>query len=97
MRFLELQSGGFLGLGGETRLVPVDAVTDIDDEHVYVGGSRERIHGSRPYEPSLAEERSYWEEAYGYYGAAPYWGLGYAYPLYPFARRPTEREPDRPA
>lgn len=84
VRFLEVESGGFLGMGSESRLVPVDLVRGIDREHVHVGETRERVHGSPAYDPDLTRDRDYYGSVYGWYGASPFWGTGYAYPAYPF-------------
>lgn len=77
VRFLEVESGGFLGIGGETRLLPVDALARIDRDAVHVDETRDRVHGSPRYDPEVTEEREYWNHLYGYYGRAPYWGPGY--------------------
>ncbi len=84
VRFLELESGGFLGLGSDTRLVPVDAVARVDDEWVHIDQTQETVHGSPGYDPDLARDVAYYDEVYGYYGYPPYWSAGYAYPPYPY-------------
>ncbi|MCC3765100.1 PRC-barrel domain-containing protein [Glycomyces sp. TRM65418] len=86
VRFLEIGSGGFLGLGKKQVLVPVDAVTRIDDEHVYINRDREEVASGPGYDPELMPEpdRPYYEGVYGYYGFMPYWGTGYRYPGYPY-------------
>ncbi len=86
VRFLELESGGFLGLGGEKRLVPVDAVTRVEDDKVHMDATREGVHGSPAYDPDLVDKQAYFGEVYDYYGYAPYWAGGYAYPGYPYYR-----------
>jgi sporulation protein YlmC with PRC-barrel domain len=86
VRMLEVQSGGLLGLGGETRLVPVDAITRIDEDTVQIDQTREHVHASPPYDPELAVEESYYGDLYGYYGYAPFWTPGYTYPAYPYFR-----------
>jgi sporulation protein YlmC with PRC-barrel domain len=85
IRFLEVHSGGlgFLGLGGESRLVPVDAVTRTTDETVQVEPTREHVHGSPRYAPELARDERYYTDIYGYYGYGPFWAPGYEYPRYP--------------
>lgn len=79
-RFLVVTSGGFLGLGETKRLVPVDAVTAVEDE-VHVEPSRERVHGTREFDPEL-EPRPDLESVYGQYGYAPFWAPGYVGPMY---------------
>ena len=84
VRFLQVGAGGFLGLGERHFLIPVDAITRIDPDHVHVDQTRKRIVGAPTYDPSLAREPTYYEDLYGYYGYAPYWGPGYVYPRYPY-------------
>ncbi|MEP7764318.1 PRC-barrel domain-containing protein [Sanguibacter sp. 25GB23B1] len=81
VRFLEVTSGGFLGIGQEKVLIPVDAVTRIDDQ-VHVSTSRSHVEGSPGYDPELAAASplTYYGGLYGYYGMGPYWGQGYVYP-----------------
>jgi len=50
---------------------------------VVVDQTRERIAGSPAYDPDLTYDQGYYGGLYGYYGYAPYWGPGYAYPGYP--------------
>jgi CBS domain-containing protein/sporulation protein YlmC with PRC-barrel domain len=83
VRFLEVSSGGFLGLGATKFMLPVDAITRITDDAVYMNQSRERVAGSPHYDPTLVEER-YVSDVYRHYGYAPYWGPDYRYPPYPY-------------
>jgi sporulation protein YlmC with PRC-barrel domain len=76
VRFLRVGSGGFLGLGKTTSLIPVDAITRIDAKHVHVDTTRERVAESPPYNPQCMEE-SYWDHVYQHYGCAPYWASGH--------------------
>jgi len=90
VRFLEVGSGGFLGIGGERRLIPVDAVTDIDDEAVHVDKTRDSVAGSPAYDPEVVRtDSAYYGGLYGYYGYPPFWSAGYIYPgAYGYPRRP---------
>ncbi|MQM26876.1 PRC-barrel domain-containing protein [Glycomyces albidus] len=85
-RFLEIGSGGFLGMGKKQVLVPVDAVTRVDDDNVYIDKDRQLVASGPEYDPELMPEpdRPYFENLYGYYGYAPHWGAGYVYPRYPY-------------
>src|SRR5262245_53746366 len=76
VRFLELSSGGFLGLGATKFLLPVDAITRITNDVVYINQNRERVAGAPQYDPTLVEER-YVSDVYSYYGYPPYWGTDY--------------------
>lgn len=82
VRFLEVASGGIVGIGETKVLIPVDAVTGITDEAVRVDQTREHVAGAPAYDPTLTG-RPYWEGVYSYYGYGPYWMPGYVYPMYP--------------
>jgi sporulation protein YlmC with PRC-barrel domain len=84
VRFLRIASGGFLGLGEHTFLLPVDAITRITADQVTVDQTRERVAGAPRYDPDLVYDRDYYGDVYGYYGYGPYWAPGYVYPAYPF-------------
>lgn len=84
VRFLQVGSGGFLGIGKDKALIPVEAVTRIDPDHVHVDQSREHVAGSPRYDPDLTYDTEYWGNVYGHYGYTPYWGPGYVYPAYPY-------------
>lgn len=88
VRFLEVASGGFLGLGEKKVLLPVDAITRISDDTVYVNQTRQHVAGAPDYDPDLihedAGEGSYYGNVYRHYGYTPYWGPGYMYPGYPY-------------
>jgi sporulation protein YlmC with PRC-barrel domain len=79
VRFLEVGSGGFLGIGESKSLLPVDLVQSVAKDRVQVAESRARIGGAPRYDPALVDER-YLQGLYGYYGRAPYWVTGYTYP-----------------
>ena len=74
MRFLEVSSGGFLGLGATKFLLPVDAISRIDSRRRFTSiRARERVAGAPRYDPTLVEER-YVSDVYSHYGYPPYWG-----------------------
>ncbi|MBB5786347.1 PRC-barrel domain-containing protein [Jiangella mangrovi] len=83
VRFLQVGSGGFLGLGEKKQLIPVDAVVKVD-EQVHIAQERGHVAGAPAYDPGLVPQGEYFEELYGYYGYPPFWAAGYAYPAYPF-------------
>lgn len=81
VRFLEVGSGGFLGIGEEKRLIPVDAVVRVDKEAVRVDTTRENVRGGPGYDPDVVEDDpEYYGNLYGYYGFPPFWAPGYVYP-----------------
>jgi sporulation protein YlmC with PRC-barrel domain len=82
VRFLVVASGGFLGLGQEKSFIPVDAVSGITAGEVHLDQTRDKVAGAPAYDPDIVEERSYYEDVYGYFGYAPYWAPGYVYPGY---------------
>ena len=86
VRLVEVDSGGFLGLGGERRLVPVEMIERVEDDRVCIDQTREHVHAAPRYEPELVEEESYYHGVYGYYGYAPYWTAGHVFPRLPFGR-----------
>jgi CBS domain-containing protein/sporulation protein YlmC with PRC-barrel domain len=90
VRFLQVTSGGFLGLGATKFLLPVEAIARITDEAVYINQSRERVAGAPGYDPTLVDER-YVRDVYSHYGYPPYWGLDYEYPSYPYYPTPTRQ------
>ena len=83
VRFLKVAHGGFLGIGEDHFLVPVDAVTRVDNDHVHIDRDRGALGGVPGYDPKLAEDPAYYGNIYGWWGMGPYWGPGYVYPAYP--------------
>ena len=90
IRFLEVASGGFLGLGETKFLVPVEAITRLTDDTIYINETRQHVAGTPPYDPDLINqevgEGSYYGNVYRHYGYPPYWGPDYVYPPYPHYR-----------
>ncbi|MDX2004798.1 MAG: PRC-barrel domain-containing protein [Meiothermus sp.] len=86
VRFLQVGSGGFLGMGREHFLIPVDAVEVVGEDAVRVGLSRQRVAESPEYSADLVPDEDFYRSVYDYYGYMPYWSLGYQYPQFPFYR-----------
>lgn len=82
VRFLEVASGGFFGLGETRFLIPVEAVTGLSENALFLNQTRSRVVEAPAYNPQLASE-SYYADIYNYYGYSPYWGLSYACITYP--------------
>ncbi|MDQ2756824.1 MAG: PRC-barrel domain-containing protein [Actinomycetota bacterium] len=80
VRFLLVEHGGFLGFGNKTTLIPVDAVTKITDQEVFIDQSHERVATAPGYDPDLVDNRPYHASIYGHYGYEPHWGTSYNYP-----------------
>ncbi|HZX05772.1 PRC-barrel domain-containing protein [Kribbella sp.] len=74
VRFLEVGSGGLFGLGQRRLMVPVEAITRVEDDVVHVSQDRDQVAGGPTYDPEVVVERRYYENVYGYYGYPPYWG-----------------------
>jgi sporulation protein YlmC with PRC-barrel domain len=79
-RLLVVKSGGILGLGEERRLVPVEAVTAVD-EVVRVESTDDHVRSSGAYDPALSDRPDY-SEVYGYYGFTPFWHAAYIPPYF---------------
>ena len=76
VRFMEVASGGFLGLGESKSLIPVDAITRMTPDAVYIGHTREHVAGAPTYDPELVHtELEYFFNLYPYYGYPPSFGL----------------------
>jgi sporulation protein YlmC with PRC-barrel domain len=82
VRFMQVASGGFLGIGETKLMIPIDAITQITEDTVRIDQTRERVISAPGYDPALVRD-TYWEDLYGYYGYGPYWAPGYVYPPYP--------------
>jgi len=70
VRFMEVATGGFLGLGESKTLIPVEAITQITADEVRISHTREHVAGAPRYDPELTVMRdaSYWSGLYPYYG-----------------------------
>lgn len=80
VRFLLLEHGGILGFGQKKTMIPVDAVTKVDQDTVFVDLSKDRVASAPGYAPDLVADRVYHSSLYSHYGYPPYWGPGYRYP-----------------
>lgn len=83
VRFMEVGSGGFLGLGERKSLIPVDAITSMTADEVRISHTREHVAGAPSYDPDIVKDDShYFLSLYPYYGYMGYMGavppiLGY--------------------
>ena len=76
IRFMEVGSGGFLGLGESKSLIPVEAITRVTPDAVYIGHTRAHVAGAPRYDPELVESRlDNFFNLYPYYGYSPSFGL----------------------
>jgi hypothetical protein len=83
VHFMEVGSGGFLGIGESKSFIPVDAITRMTTDEVYISHTREHVAGAPRYDPDLVRDHShYFFSLYPYYGYMGYMGavppiLGY--------------------
>jgi sporulation protein YlmC with PRC-barrel domain len=76
VRFLEVGTGGFMGIGEKNYLVPVEAVVEVAEDRVNIEpGRTEKVEGPAPFDtkvapPPAAEERRAEDYAWLPYGKA---------------------------
>ena len=76
VRFLEVGSGGFLGIGEHKSLIPIEAVAEVDEQQVRVDRSREHVAAAPIYNPHVVPTDPYLNEIYDHYGYPPPWVPG---------------------
>ena len=87
VRFMEVGSGGFLGLGESKSLIPIEAITRVTPDAVYIGHTREHVAGAPRYDPELVETRlDYFFNLYPYYGYPTSFGLFPSMVISPYAK-----------
>jgi sporulation protein YlmC with PRC-barrel domain len=96
VRFLQVASGGFLGLGEKRVLIPVDAITRITKDEVHIDQTLEHIARTPEYDPGLINDEAYAGSVYGHYGYQPYWTQGYLYPIFPYYTTSLDRPGEDP-
>lgn len=84
VRFLEVASGGFLGIGQDTTLIPVEAITAITKDEVRIGQDRAHVAGGPAYDPEVVPEPDAYAQYLNYYGYGSWRDPGYRYPDYPY-------------
>ena len=53
VRFLEVGTGGFLGIGERHLLVPVESVTEVGEDRVTIEPGKEKVAGSPPFDTTV--------------------------------------------
>jgi sporulation protein YlmC with PRC-barrel domain len=91
VRFLEVESGGILGLGEAKSFIPVEAITTVNAEEVHINQQASTVAGAPAYDPKLIDHVKFFSDTYGYYGFPPFLATSYTYPTYP-GRDPLERD-----
>lgn len=94
VRFVRVESGGFLGLGEAKVFIPIESIARITDDEVFIDQSREYVAGAPGYDPDLVDKQDYYGALYGHYGYPPFSEAGEFYPSDP--RDPSDREPAAP-
>ena len=80
VRFLLVAHGGFLGFGQTESFIPIEAITEISQDEVAIGHSREHVAAAPQYDPELIDSPSYQSSIYGHYRYSPFWAAGYVSP-----------------
>jgi sporulation protein YlmC with PRC-barrel domain len=76
VRFMEVASGGILGFGDSKSFIPVDAITRMTADNVFISHTLEHVAGAPRYDPALvAIDVNYLMELYPYYGYPGSFGL----------------------
>lgn len=97
VRFLQVGHGGFLGIGREHSLIPVEAIEGVDYENreVHINQTQEQVGGSPAYWPDMVEKgEDYFATVYEYYGFPGPWSTGYVYPEYTTRRSGVKVDPE---
>ena len=68
VRFLDVASGGFLGIGEKHFLIPIEAVTDASEDRATIAEDQEKIKGAPDVPLNPVIEPANVQELYDYYG-----------------------------
>jgi len=72
VRFMLVESGGFLGIGETKVFIPIDAITRITDVDVMINQTHEHVARAPKYDPTLVNDREDYHGLYRHYGYSPY-------------------------
>ncbi len=81
VRMLCVKHGGFLGIGADHFLVPVDAVTSVEPEAVHIDRERSKLTDVPGYDPDVEHDPDEYDGVYKWWGYPSYWSAGYIYPI----------------
>ena len=74
VRLVKLSGGGFLGIGDQTWLIPVEAIRDIGEDAVRIDRAGSEVVRGPAYQPDLVlPEEDRYGPVYDYYGYPPFW------------------------
>lgn len=68
MRFLDVGTGGFLGIGEKHFMIPVEAVAEVREDGIVMDKSREKVAGSPPFDTDVVPRADYQHNVYDHYG-----------------------------
>lgn len=83
VRMLRVEHGGILGLGATTSFVPIEAISRITEDAVYINQPGQHLAAAPVYDPDLEDQTDYYTDLYGYYGYLPFGAPGYTNPGFP--------------
>lgn len=92
--FLELETGGFLGLGRKHLLAPLRG-DQVTNETITVDCAKEELHGAPDHDPSVPFSEEYESALAGYWNLPYHWTKPPAV-RDPFTERPGELHSMRP-
>lgn len=73
VRLLVIEDGGILGIGAKESYLPVEAITEIQPDEVFVDTDVRTVAGAPQYDPAIDVKAKYYERVYGHYGYKPSW------------------------
>lgn len=85
VHFLEVKTGGFLGMGRDDLLIPIATIEGIDraEERIRLNQTEDAIKGAPDYHLDDVNDQPYYQSVYQHYGLQPFWSQGYVYPPFP--------------
>jgi sporulation protein YlmC with PRC-barrel domain len=73
VRFMVVASGGVLGIGESKSVIPVDAITRVTSDEVFISHTREHVAGAPLYDPEvITADPNYLVNVYRHYGYGGY-------------------------
>ena len=83
VRFISVQTQGFVGRGNDVLLIPAEAITRVSTDSVRIDRDVDQVIAAPPCD-AAEDDCEHLERLYNYYGYAPYWTEGYSYTSLPF-------------
>ncbi len=76
VRFLDVEAGGFLGIGEKHFLVPVGAISEVTEDRLIVDESREKVLSSPPLDTDVVPGGQQQYDVNTHYRELPYSPFG---------------------